>query len=64
LSSLLMAGAIFFHVTKLGIVVQDDGGQLFIYALIVFVSSLVLVILHRNDLLSAKHGRFKTFLSK
>src|ERR687886_628020 len=29
----LMAGAIYFHATKLGIVVQNDGGQLFIYAL-------------------------------
>src|SRR5579885_865927 len=33
----LMAGAIFFHLTKLGLVVQDDGGQLFIYALLVFI---------------------------
>ena len=31
----LMAGAVFFHVTKLGIAVQGDGGQLFIYALLV-----------------------------
>jgi DoxX. len=46
----LMAGAIFFHLTKLGISVQNDGGQLFIYALLVLVSSTVLVIIHRSDL--------------
>ena len=35
----LMMGAIGMHLTLLGIVVQDDGGQLFIYALIVTFSS-------------------------
>jgi uncharacterized membrane protein YphA (DoxX/SURF4 family) len=54
----LMAGAIFFHITKLGIIVQDDGGQLFIYALLVFASSIALVIIYRNDLL-AKNIRIK-----
>ena len=46
----LMAGAIFFHLTKLGIVVKDDGGQLFIYALLVFISCTVLLIVYRKDL--------------
>ena len=50
----LMAGAIFFHLTKLGISVQNDGGQLFIYALLVLVSSTVLVIIYRSDLLTVK----------
>jgi len=50
----LMAGAIFFHLTKLGISVQNDGGQLFIYALLVFASSTVLAVIYRNDLLTAK----------
>jgi len=45
----LMGGAIFFHLTKLGVVVQNDGGQLFIYGLIVFVSSGVLLVIYRND---------------
>lgn len=48
----LMAGAIFFHLTKLGLVVMDDGGQLFIYALLVFISAAVLVILYRRQLYS------------
>ncbi|GGB12602.1 DoxX family protein [Puia dinghuensis] len=38
----LMSGAIFFHLTKLGIVVQDDSGQLFIYAVLVFISCSIL----------------------
>ena len=46
----LMGGAIFFHLTRLGLVVQNDGGQLFIYGLIVFVSSAVLLVAHKNDL--------------
>src|SRR5262245_56580285 len=60
LASALMAGAIFFHMTKLSISVQDDGGQLFIYALLVFVSSVLLVIIYRHDLLTVKNIRFKT----
>jgi len=47
----VMSGAIFFHLTKLGIVVKDDGGQLFIYALLVFLSCLVLLIIYRREIL-------------
>lgn len=43
----VMSGAIFFHLTMLGIEVQGDGGQLFIYALIVFVSCAILFVIHR-----------------
>ncbi|MBD0367757.1 MAG: DoxX family protein [Flavisolibacter sp.] len=46
----LMSGAIFFHLTKLGISVQGDGGQLFIYALLVLFSSIALVVIHRDEL--------------
>ncbi len=46
----LMSGALFFHLIKLGIVVQDDGGQLFIYALLVWVSCLVLLIIYLPQL--------------
>lgn len=46
----LMGGAIFFHITKLGLVVKDDGGLLFIYALLVFVSCIILAIIYRKDL--------------
>jgi len=50
----LMAGAIFFHLTTLGISVQNDGGQLFIYALLVLVSSMSLAIIYRGDLMAVK----------
>ena len=46
----LMAGAIFFHLAKLGIIVRGDGGLLFIYALLVFISCLALLIIYRKDL--------------
>ncbi|GIL23085.1 MAG: hypothetical protein BroJett042_15980 [Bacteroidota bacterium] len=36
----LMAGALGMHLTLLGIEVQGDGGQLFIYALIVLICTL------------------------
>jgi uncharacterized membrane protein YphA (DoxX/SURF4 family) len=32
-----MSGAIFFHLTTLGIEVQRDGGQLFIYAVVTLI---------------------------
>ena len=47
----LMAGALLSHLTKLGIVVQDDGGLLFMYALLVFVSSAVLAWVYRTQVL-------------
>jgi uncharacterized membrane protein YphA (DoxX/SURF4 family) len=51
----LMAGAIFFHLTKLGIVVMGDGGLLFTYALVVFISCAILLIVYRKDLMNIIH---------
>lgn len=48
----LMSGAIWFHITKLGIAVRGDGGQLFIYALLVLLSSAALVFIYRNRFLT------------
>ncbi len=45
-----ISGAIFFHLTKLGIVVQDDGGLLFGLALVVFAGSAFLAWLYRRTL--------------
>ena len=45
----LMSGAIVAHLTKLGISIKNDGGQLFIYASLVLVSSLILAFVYRND---------------
>ncbi|MCH5600790.1 DoxX family protein [Niabella ginsengisoli] len=56
-----MAGAIYFHLTTLGIEVLGDGGELFYMAIGVFVACLVLVIIHRKQILlpfrKAKSGR-------
>ncbi|CAN5813140.1 DoxX family protein [soil metagenome] len=46
----LMSGALFFHLTKLGFEVQGDGGLLFIYALLVFVSCIILAIIYRKNI--------------
>lgn len=45
----LMAGALFSHVTLLGIEVMGDGGQLFIYAALVFIACLLLVLGYRKQ---------------
>jgi hypothetical protein len=48
----LMGGALFFHLTKLGITVRGDGGQLFIYALVTFLSCISLMVIYRDQLIS------------
>jgi putative oxidoreductase len=45
-----ISGAIFFHLTVLGIEVMGDGGTLFYLAIAVFVCSLVVLMLHRKEL--------------
>jgi uncharacterized membrane protein YphA (DoxX/SURF4 family) len=47
----VMGGAIFFHLTRLGIVVQGDHGQLFIYAMLVFISCAILAWSFKRQLL-------------
>lgn len=46
----VMAGAIFSHLTVLGLVVMDDGGLLFGLALAVAICSAVLLFLQRRKL--------------
>ena len=46
----VISGAIISHLTKLGIVVKDDGGGLFVLAVVVFVLSGVVLFLHRHEL--------------
>ncbi len=43
-----ISGAIFFHITTLGIEVQGDGGTLFYMALIVFASCSGILVLQRQ----------------
>jgi uncharacterized membrane protein YphA (DoxX/SURF4 family) len=47
----LMSGAVFFHLTKLGIAVRGDGGQLFIYAMLVLISCLILLLINRRGII-------------
>ena len=49
----VISGAIFAHLTQLGIEVQGDGGTLFFLAIAVFVSSAIVLWLHRSDLIQA-----------
>lgn len=46
----IISGAIFSHITKIGIVVGDDGGLLFTLAIVVFVASLIIVWINRKKL--------------
>lgn len=46
----LMAGACITHFFILGIEIQDDGGQLFIYALVVLMASIILLVMHSGQL--------------
>jgi putative oxidoreductase len=48
-------GAIFSHITVLGIEVQGDGGLLFALALTVFGCSAVVAYARRKDILNLVH---------
>jgi hypothetical protein len=50
LSAGLMGGAILSHLTRLGLVVQNDGGLLFSLAVTVEAASLTVVWLRRHEL--------------
>ena len=46
----IISGAIFFHLTTLGIEVKDDGGLLFFLAVIVFILSLFLIVFNKAEI--------------
>ena len=46
----VMSGAIFSHLTKLGIEVQGDGGQLFGLAVLTFVCCAILLWMDRKEI--------------
>lgn len=52
----VMSGAILSHPTKLGIVVQDNGGTLFFLALITTFCCVVVVYLRRDTLFALLAG--------
>ena len=53
-----MTGAIFFHLTKLGIEVMGDGGQLFYMGIAVWVSCAILAFVYRQQVLKLVPERF------
>ncbi len=48
----LMLGAIGMHLTLLGIEVMDDGGYLFLLAVIVFICALYVVVANKNQIIN------------
>lgn len=46
----VMGGAIFFHLTKLGVEVKGDGGLLFALAIVTALSCATVAALHRREL--------------
>lgn len=46
----LMVGAIGAHLAILGIVVMDDGGQLFVYAVLVAISAAIILWFEREKI--------------
>ena len=47
---MIMLNAIAAHLTKLGIVVKNDGGLLFGLAVTVLILSSIVLIIHRREL--------------
>lgn len=56
----VISGAIMSHLTKLGVVVKDDGGLLFALAMVVFVCSAGVLAIRRCEL----HGWFNAVASR
>ncbi len=52
-----ISGAIYFHLTGLGIEVLGDGGLLFYLAVIVFVCCLLLILAYKNQAISPTKPR-------
>ncbi len=48
----IMAGAVVMHLTVLGVEVKGDGGQLFIYALLVLVSAGYILLKNKKEIIS------------
>lgn len=46
----VISGAIVSHLTKLGIVVQNDGGLLFGLAIVVFLASAIVLVIRREQI--------------
>ena len=54
----LITGALFSHIFMLGIVVNDDGGNLFMLAVMVFIACLLVIVLRADELRALKSKYF------
>jgi uncharacterized membrane protein YphA (DoxX/SURF4 family) len=59
----LMAGAIGMHLTMLGIEIMNDGGYLFILALIVAICCSVVILLNRKKITALLRGDVSELLN-
>ena len=46
----VISGAIFMHITKIGIEVNEDGGTLFYMAILIFILSLIILLINRKNI--------------
>jgi uncharacterized membrane protein YphA (DoxX/SURF4 family) len=46
----LMIGALFFHITKLGFEIMNDGGELVYFAIAALVSCLLILFMRRDQI--------------
>jgi putative oxidoreductase len=60
----LMAGAIFSHLTVLGIVYDNDGGLLFILAVIVMIFCSIILFIHKEQAFTFYSNFFKKYDKK
>jgi putative oxidoreductase len=62
----VIGGAIFFHLTALGITLPavDDHGELFALALVVFVCSAAVLVMHRDQLPSIGRHESSVIMAK
>jgi len=58
----VISGALFLHLTRLGIALRavDDHGELFALAAVVFICSAGVLLMHRHEL-PVVHGPFRSF---
>lgn len=55
----LMAGAVLSHLTVIGIESKGDGGQLFMLAIAVMISCIIIFILHKEQGITLYNRYFK-----
>jgi hypothetical protein len=54
----VMTGALVSHLTRLGIVVKDDGGLLFALAVVCFIGSVGILLIRREQIPLVGRRRF------